>query len=277
MNCESALEILDCVRPNSNDLELPEMTEARAHLDACEACRVEFQRRQEFDREVSRVAVELPVPDSVRVSLLARFAEPVQEFSDSNQTTRPAPDATPADTRSSDPAVLRFPRRVQVTGILSACLLVAAVTTWLSQPSNPQISLATLKSEFDLNLPRVTFDGSFPVRLPPSWASNPGLTVSETLSGIDLDGRAGHDAAAGYFAFTAGRGAPVRGVLVAIPAEKLRDVPSETVFSRAPPAYPQKGIVAVAWQERDLVYLCFVPGDTTLLERVQRGMISSAA
>ncbi|MHC4878295.1 MAG: anti-sigma factor [Planctomycetota bacterium] len=267
MDCLTALEILDCARPDSDDLTLPEFADASAHLAECESCRGEFERRQQFDVEVSRIAVDVPVPASLRVTLLAAMSDSVAEFSESETES----------TTASNAGIPGRIARVRMIAALSACLLLAAVTVWFRQPVPSGLQIATIQSELNLNLPKVTFDASFEVVLPPSWGSNPGLQVSETLSGLDLDDRAGHDGAAAYFAYLSGRAAPIRGVLVAVPADRVTDVPAATVFSRAPVAYPQKGIVSVAWQNGDLVYLCFVPGNTAMLERVQRGMTGSAA
>jgi hypothetical protein len=272
MDCQTALELLDCVRPDSGDLELPEFADARAHLDECVSCRSEFDRRQQFDAEVARVASDLPVPAALRMSLLAGFSEQVAAFATSEPT-----EARATDTGAPDDRGVRLLRRARLTASLAACLLVAAVSAVLWRSGPTQFSLAAVQSSLNLNLPKVTFDGRFPVDLPSSWVSEPGLRVSETLSGIDLDDRDGHDAAAAYFAFSVGRGAPVRGVLVAIPAVKIRELPAATSFHRAPVAYPQPEVVSVAWREGDLVYLCFVSGNTTLLERIQRGMTGAAA
>lgn len=272
MDCQTALEHLDCVRPNSGDLDLPEFAEARAHLAECASCQAEFDNRQQFDSEVSRVAADVAVPASLRMSLLAVVSDSVAEFAES------AADA-PQETNSRPAAADRSAtlKRVRLIVSLSACLLIAAVSAALWRPGPTQLSIATIQGGLNLNLPKVTFDNAFPVDLPPSWIGHPGLRVSETLSGLDLDDRDGHDGAAAYFAFSVGRAAPIRGVLVAIPVERIDGLPAATAFRRAPVAYPQTGVVSVAWQEGDLVYLCFVPGDTTLLERLQRGMTGTAA
>ncbi len=271
MDCQTALEHLDCVRPNSGDLDLPEFAEARAHLAECDSCQAEFENRQQFDSEVSRVTPDVAVPASLRMSLLAAVSDSVAEFAESAMAAPQETDPHPAADR---PAPLK---RVRLIASLSACLLIAAVSAALWRPGPTQLSIATIQGGLNLNLPRVTFDNGFPVDLPPSWIGHPGLRFSETLSGLDLDDRDGHDGAAAYFTFSVGRAAPVRGVLVAIPVERIGDLPAANVFRRAPVAYPQPGVVAVAWQEGDLVYLCFVPGDTTLLERLQRGMTGTAA
>ena len=272
MDCQTTLEQLDCVRPNSGDLDLPEFAEARAHLAECAACQAEFDSRQHFDSEVSRVAVDVAVPTSLRMSLLATVAASVAQFAES--ASEAAQETEPRPVTIDGPSPLR---RVRLIASLSACLLIAAVSAALLKPGSTELSIATIQSQLNLDLPKVTFDNSFAVDLPPSWIGQPGLRVSETLSGLDLDGRNGHDGAAAYFAFATGRAAPIRGVLVAIPAVRISELPTATVFRRAPVAYPQTGVVSVAWQEGDLVYLCFVAGDTTLLERLQRGMTGTAA
>lgn len=271
MDCQTALEHLDCVRPNSGDLDLPEFAEARAHLAECAACQAEYDSRQHFDCEVSRIAADVAVPASLRMSLLAAVSDSVADFAESEPDASQEANFRPA---ADESAPLK---RIRLIASLSACLLIAAVSAALWKPGSTQLSIATIQSELNLNLPKVTFDDAFPVDLPPSWIGQPGLRVSETLSGLDLDDRAGHDGAAAYFAFSAGRVAPIRGVLVAIPADRISELPAATIFRRAPVAYPQTGVVSVAWQEGDLVYLCFVPGDTRLLERLQRGMTGTAA
>jgi len=279
MDCQTALEQLDCVRPNSGDLELPEFAEARAHLTECAACQAEFDRRQQFDTEIGRIAADVPVPATLRMSLLAAVSDSVAEFAESSSAAEGQAAETHRETQPrpvTDGA--RSPlKRARLAASLSACLLIAAVSVALWKPGPAQLSIATIQSGLELRLPRVTFDGTFPVDLPPSWIGHPGLRVSETLSGLDLDGRDGHDGAAAYFAFSARRAAPVRGILVALPVDRVSDLPTATDFRRAPVAYPQTGVVSIAWQEGDLVYLCFVAGDTTLLERLQRGMTGTAA
>ncbi|MBI1311024.1 hypothetical protein GC176_06925 [bacterium] len=276
MDCQTALEILDCVRPKSSDLELPEFEEARAHLTECESCRVEFDRRQQFDTEVSRVVADVAVPDSLRMSLLAAMHGSVAEFAAAEPALQPASVATAARMPQA-PAAVRSRRRVNLVVSLSVCLAIAALSAWFWQPGLPLLSLAKIQSELNLTLSDAEFDNGFSFSLPSSWASNPGLRVSEKLSGLDLDDRSGHDAAGAYFAFAAGRAAPIRGVLVALPTARISDIPTATVFARAPVAYPQKGIVATAWHEGDLVYVCFVSGSAAQLEWVQHGMTGSAA
>ena len=272
MDCQTTLEHLDCVRPNSGDIDLPEFAEARAHLAECASCQAEFGSRQYFDSEVSRVAVDVAVPTSLRMSLLATVSGSVAEFAESAAEASVETESRPPTVDGPLPL-----RRVRLIASLSACLLIAAVSAALWRPSSTQLSIAAIQSQLNLNLPKVTFDNSFPVDLPPSWLGQSGLRVSETLSGLDFDGRDGHDGAAAYFAFSAGRAVPIRGVLVAIPAERISELPAATVFRRAPVAYPQADVVSVTWREGDLVYLCFVAGDTTLLERLQRGMTGTAA
>ena len=71
MDCHKALEFLDCIRPKSDDLELPEFAEARAHVESCESCQQEFASRQEFDAAIAAVVQEVAVPESLRAELLS--------------------------------------------------------------------------------------------------------------------------------------------------------------------------------------------------------------
>ena len=70
MDCQAALEFLDCVRTNSDDLDLPEMADARAHLDSCDTCQQSFAEMQSFDRAVTNVVQNVDVPLGLRSSLL---------------------------------------------------------------------------------------------------------------------------------------------------------------------------------------------------------------
>ena len=70
MDCSEILDILDCVRPDSADLDHPDLADARAHLESCHVCQLEFESRQEFDRAVSAVARDVEVPQGLQESLV---------------------------------------------------------------------------------------------------------------------------------------------------------------------------------------------------------------
>ena len=85
MDCSEILDILDCVRPDSADLDHPDLADARAHLESCHVCQLEFESRQEFDRAVSAVARDVEVPQGLQESLVhVLTAQPVDGIDQDN-------------------------------------------------------------------------------------------------------------------------------------------------------------------------------------------------
>ena len=245
MDCQTALEYLDCVRPDSDDLDLPVMTDARAHLDLCDACQETFAKNQSFDRAVTDVALDVDVPVSLRSSL---------------------PDSR---------------RRTMRAAALVACALMLGVTAWLWQSRPEQFTEKQLLERLPINLSAtVEFDAGFQMTLPIAWSGDRRLRVSQEFRGIDLDEDSGHDAAVGIFDYSPSRNAPVKGILAAIPARRVLPLPNAGRFAEADSRYIQKDgrrLVAAIWQEDDTVYICMVLGSAADLEQIQRNLSTSAA
>jgi len=279
MDCQTALETLDCVRPDSDDLALPEFAEARAHLVECPACAAESERRQRFDRAVCGQMEDLPVamPDleCLLKSLHAAGGPGELSLADVSAIT-----GTGTDTIEAATAPVHSRRnllRWMATGLSAA--VAVALTAWL-WPSGPtQFAVDDLLQRVDLSLASASdFDQSFQVRTPATW-SRP-LSLDSHLRGMDLDDAAGHDVALAVFRFSPSRAAPVTGVLAIIPVARLKNPPETTSFARAQARYPRqesRALTAAVWREQDFVFLCFVPGSAADLERIQNSLAGSAA
>jgi hypothetical protein len=68
------LEQIETCRPGSDDLQLPEVSEARARIDADSAVHALYAKSQRFDSTISRAMHDVAVPDGLADRLLARLA-----------------------------------------------------------------------------------------------------------------------------------------------------------------------------------------------------------
>ena len=248
MDCQTALENLDCVRPDSDDLDLPEMADARAHLESCDACQETFAKNQSFDRAVANVVQDVNVPDGLRSAL---------------------------------PGTRNSRRRTVLRVVSAACVLMLGAATWLWQSQPVQFTEADLLRQLPIDLSATDqFDKGFEFALPAPWTGNPRLRVGREFRGIDLDGKAGHDAAVAIFSYSPSRNAPISGILAAIPASRVAPLPESGTFAQADAQYIQKDgrrpVVAV-WRARDTVYVCLVLGSAADLEQIQRNLSTAAA
>lgn len=267
MDCLHYLKQLDAVRPGSEEHDAPELQSARAHLAECESCAAEFEARQSFDRTVSVLMRDVPVPAGAEVRLLARLA---------------ASDATahPPETVPAAPAEYRAPRRRRLTLLAAAAavaLLAVSLGWYLSSDAGPSMTmneldevvrtrLATMTLEEYAALPHFDegFDGSIDDL---RWQ----VVANTQPRGIDLDGAEGHDAAA-YWIGSRSR-QPVQGLLLVLPPEFVDPPPDAVSAAGAPRRY---GPIRVAWLPTGSsnVHLCVLPeakdGD---LDRLLRAVI----
>jgi hypothetical protein len=273
MECQTALENLDCVRPDSDDLDLPEMAAARAHLESCDACQEAFAEMQDFDRAVAGVVQHVDVPAHLRSALLDATAKEIACV----------PDPVAAETLTDEvvsPAIGSRRRALRVA-VSAACALMLGVGAWLSQSQPMQFTEAELLQRLPLDLSSTKeFDTGFEFSLPATWVGNGRLRVGREFRGIDLDDAAGHDAAVTIFSYSASRNASIDGILAAIPASRVQPLPNSVSFAQADSRYILKDgrrpVVAV-WQERDTVYVCLILGSAADLEQIQRNLSTSAA
>tara|TARA_R110002072_G_scaffold303123_1_gene494649 strand:+ start:53637 stop:54455 length:819 start_codon:yes stop_codon:yes gene_type:complete len=272
MDCQTALEFLDCVRPDSDDLDLPEMADARAHLESCDACQEAFASMQSFDRAVVEVVQDVDVPAGLRSALLDRSA----------QKASAATDDTPAGNNESGTLSSGVSRRRMIKAAVSVVsALMIGVAGWLWQSQPVQFTEAELLERLPIDLSaNMKFDTGFEFALPGPWVGNRQVKVASEILGVDLDDKAGHDAAVTVFRFSRSRNAPIAGILAAIPASRVAPLPGSGSFSQTDAQYiPRAGreLTAAVWREHDTVYVCLVLGSAADLEQIQRNLSTTAA
>jgi hypothetical protein len=261
MDCASTLDILDCVRPDAVDLDQPELTQARAHLDSCQACQLEFATRQEFDRAVAAVARDVEVPHGLQESLIhALAAQPVDGLDQTDSTVSPA-------TPIVDPAAARRRGRLRTRLSLLAlsCLagMAVLISSWPQEVERFSVEslLVQVTADPDDVQQLERFDGLPAPELPGSFHHGR-LGTDSSVYGKDLDGDSRHDISMTVFKFDPPGYSPIMGVVAAVPASRVTALPAARSFSRAAHQYPSPGgfaAASVVWVEGDTVYLAFIP------------------
>ncbi|GEM_PF-5675076 len=66
MNCMIAQRIIEACRLSGDDLNLPELAPAAAHLEECPDCLSHFRQRQATDARIAAVMQDVPIPDGLR-------------------------------------------------------------------------------------------------------------------------------------------------------------------------------------------------------------------
>lgn len=261
MDCSNTLEMLDCVRPNSGDLDLPDFVDARTHLDQCDRCRCEFESRQQFDRAVATVVQDVAVPEALPQAVLnalaAETAGAVHEESSDFAETWPESDSVRLSRRS------RWRTGLSFAALLSTAAIALVVTYWPRSPD--QFPVESLLVRVVADPAQVvlleTFAGE-PAPTHPAGFRHPSLGWDSRFYGKDLDGDSSHDIAITRFEFHSRAHGRLTGVIVEIPASRVTELPATTDFSRSSVLYPSPGgfdAAAVTWTDGTTVYLCFVP------------------
>lgn len=296
MDCQTALELLDCVRPDSDDLQGVEFAELRAHLQICPDCEQEFARRQQFDRAVVATLSDIPEPSGLLSGLRTALTQPEvllntgivasdasalpdhhavpdsQSHTDANRrTVRPASQTAAAPSRNARRRWL-----IRLTGVAGLMLAMAFGWQWWNRSERFAVDDLLQKIRFDAVSDAEEFDEQFAAVSPALW--NERVRFAETLRGLNLDARPGHDALLVPFQFLPHRDAPITGVLALLPVDRVASPPTATDFSRVEPLYLTQGstrLVAAVWREQNTVFICLLPGSAAQLERLQHSLRSS--
>lgn len=271
MDCANILEILDCVRPNSGDLELLDFADARTHLAECETCRCEFESRQQFDRAVATVVQDVPVPQGLEHSLLGVLtAEPATDHREEALKKKAA----------GEPAVAggihtRWQTRLSLAALACTAAIALAVTYWPREPD--QFSVVSLLERSIADWKQVEHLEEFvgePAPYHPAGFRHRDFVWGSRFYGRNLDSDPAHDMAVTRFNYNPRAFGLVKGVVVAIPAERVSELPTAGDFSRAPLLYPNPSgfaAAAVTWSDGKTVFICFVPRrQAPALEHLQR-------
>lgn len=281
MDCSNILEILDCVRPNSGDLDLPDFDEARAHLTECDSCRGEFESRQQFDRAVATVAQDVPVPNeaALKETLLGVLAaEPAEATHEASQNeAEVTAEAQPASRRKG-----RWQTRLSLTALACTAAIALIVTWWPKEPEQFSVESLLVRSIADPEevIQLEEFSGE-PSPKHPAGFRHRSLGLGSKFYGYDLDNDGIHDLAITQFKYRSRAFGVTPGVIVAVPVERVTELPTAKDFSRASALYPNPSgfaAAAVTWTDGKYVYFCFVPRrQARALEHLQRELKGTTA
>lgn len=286
MDCLTAQQLIEAARPDADDLSLPELQPAAAHLRECRVCSGAWQAMQLRDLGIARAMQDVAVPDGLEQRLLSQLGL-LEEDGAATSSKSSAPLSHPAcGERQPDVAGVRPSGRVASRlgrrGVTAALCLVTAsllvgmgLWTWLSV--GPEVSLAELQQAVPQNLTGMPpFDGNFRSQLPSEFRDRSGLRVSPSPRGLSLPERP-RDAAALYaFVVQQPGGGRVGGLVLAVPADRVNLGDRTLASSLAAAAEESIGDRAVAvWADESHVYMCFVGREHGSLREVKQALTIS--
>ncbi len=279
MDCSNILEILDCVRPNSGDLDLPDFDDARTHLTECDSCRCEFETRQQFDQAVATVAQDVPVPGELKESLLSVLAA---ETAGTAYEASPNEPEVAANTQPASKRRGRWQTRLSLAALACTAAIGLMVTWWPKEPK--QFSVESLLERAIADPAQVVrleeFSGE-PTPKRPAGFRHRSLGWGSKFYGKDIDEDGTHDLAITRFKYRSPAFGVVTGVIIAVPVSRVTGLPTAKDFSRASQLYPNPSgfaAAAVTWTDGKTVYFCFVPRrQARALEQLQRELKGTTA
>jgi len=247
MDCQTAREILEVVRPNSNELREPEIVSAALHLESCDQCEELFQQQVSTDAQIGQAIRQVHVPEELKDRLLEVLAAEPQ-----SEATTSLPSSSTVSTRRNG---------FRVFATTTACLILGVVAWWALPASQEQLVLNNLTPPATDSVLLTEFDQNFSVALP-----NDGNWTSSRLSldgpkGEPLLGDLKHTRAIFFFEFPTRHRGTISGSLTVIPKEKVQSAPTETYYSAQPISSPTGQFTSVAWTEGDFVYVCYIQGN----------------
>lgn len=270
LTCETALERLDGVwlDPLPEEPLDADLLAAREHLQECSACWAKWEARRAVDQRISEVMQAVPVPLGLREQLLAA-------------SVADAASVQPADASCVGYDRKRH-RRAWWISVAAMLLVSAAGGSWLWQALQPpRVSMQTLCDQTPLapdGLTKVDDVSKLPP-LPATWLQAKNL---KRLGSAYWFTPTNSREAAGWIAFELrnGKSPSIRGYLLMTQQTSVSDPPPELLVRPSWLRYTQrdgKPVSVAAWSERGVVYVCFVPGEQELLDRVLRATAPTSA
>lgn len=252
MDRERLREMIDACRPESADLALPELAEARAELERDAVLRRQARRAEQFDRTVAAAMQDVAVPSGLQDRLMAALA-----------AGAPRDVATPVVTVADNGRKSRW--RIPVTtGIAllatAAVLLLSLTVQWFNAGDDwmpraiAEAAVQRFPNEFDPREQRLWTNAKAPSASHPlsrhlSQGRNPPQCVVRNVAGCS-----------GVAYLLHGRTGVLGTLLVLTPRATLSSFPPN------PPKSPQvdtAGCAAAAWRENNRLYVLVVAGNAT--------------
>jgi hypothetical protein len=257
MDRRAALDMLELVRPDADDIQHPEFQATLAYLETDEQARQAFAHVQRQDRQIAQAMSEVPIPDGLKARLNSFLANQTED-----KSTYAEPLARPA---------AKTRRWMLSASVVVASGLLAALGVWFfGEKPQALLSLQELEAEAlyeaaDLAKLR-DFSGEFePVRPNDDrWMSDTRFAFSSPAKGFSPSPDGSDRVAVYEFFFRDPQGrepGELRGVMLVVPKSELREQPeSVSFFEGAYTTHQAKPHVAIrSWSEGDLVYVCLVP------------------
>ncbi|MBI3865780.1 MAG: hypothetical protein HY290_28235 [Planctomycetia bacterium] len=270
MNCQTARQTLELVRPH--DADAPASDEAERHVHDCLDCQTAVRTQRELDEKIGGIFRDVTVPADLKERLLAGIAsaQPAAiDESSGSQVCVVAEDRVPARIV----APVRVSRRLWLNKYVLrisagvAASLVGGFCLWLAvRPAPPTLTLDEVTTQVldtaPTAMPRFTsFRRGTELKLPATMDVSP--LGGAALQAGDLD------AAVYVFKMSNRAGPPIEGRLIVIPAAALIDPPTAVSFLAGPTSY-KATYCTTAWTEGKLVYICCTTGGETVLQRLKR-------
>ncbi|MEX2287913.1 MAG: hypothetical protein WD648_12540 [Planctomycetaceae bacterium] len=285
MDCRSALEILDCTRAGSHDLQEPELFDAKTHVETCAACDETFRERQMLDRRIGELMRDVAVPVGLFDRLSAAVVPTLAEEKLTVVVT-PAENVTPlhrATAPASAPTQLRR-RRMRIAAGLAACLSLVAAIWIFSGKSAPTLTVDKIRDTVPLEQSVVeqldAFDERFAAALPGGGWDSQELDF-DVMKGFGKSRKGGHQMALVLFTYPARDKSDLMGMLAIIPKDAVKDADTlGTSFASGQGNYTNRDsevYATVSWTAGDFVYVCFVPDTEEARERLRQVLISVPA
>lgn len=252
----------------------------------------EFALRQQWDRQIARAMIDVPVPTGLKQRLLdalaaesssgeavsAEVVAAAAGAAEAGGSASAAPTVPAAAAPASVPATeqpARSSRRLwlRTTMATSAALLLVTLAWWSNRPHPLQLELARLQqiTVEDLN-GRPAFEGHYTATLPAGWEYSD-LHLARSPQAV-LVGEAAAPVAGYAFQVNTRRLGTIRGVLLVVPVELL-DSPVENTSIDGPVSYVTSGetvYTTVAWREGPLAYICLTAGGDNAMRFVRQAV-----
>jgi hypothetical protein len=238
MNCQTALETLELVRPDAPDVA--RVAEAEQHVSGCISCRAAVCQREEFDARVGDLYRDVPIPLGLKERLLARIDELATSTS-----------AASTGTHAVAPVVGSRRRWLGMVSLTVASVIAVGIGTWSLWPARPVVDLEKitgLMATADIKPASLAEFTTFAAGLAPQ---SPKTMFTGLL--VRPPRRLGELEAAIYFFKLGHRD----GRLAVIPKRfvKARDLPLATSLLSGSISY-RSGFCTTTWVEGDFVYVC---------------------
>jgi hypothetical protein len=219
-----------------------------------------FRTRQEMDARIGRALRDVPMPEDLERRLLGALTVSAAA-SVSPELPQPARSAGSAERETAGrdlSSQSQRRRQMRAAAVVAAASLLIAAAVWFAVEGRSQgtLTLTQVGETVPLSTEGLpAFDGNFEAPLPRAWKGSRRLGIGRPKGWTYSSGDR-HEAALYPFSVRAGN-TSASGVLLVVPAGKMRSVPQDSYFQAANVTYIGRS-AQVAWTANGLVYVCFV-------------------